>query len=182
MEQSRSRQRSHHYNCGPFLCGGEGRCSSGFVVVLDEPKEFLLVGEVAGEVKPYTIRITMLQTVVEPLVVTKVEPLLLQLPFEVPISLGDKEKVRISSLNHGDKVAPVFRCRLFSRTAAPRAFEDRIEQQHRHVAANAVALACDTQNGFEDGTTKLGLEGIQLQHVLPGRKIRIASACENMSS
>src|SRR5262245_743475 len=132
--------------------------------------------------KPYTLRIAMLQTVVEPLVVTKVEPLVLQLPFEVPVSLGNKEKVRISSLNDRNKVAPVFRCRRFSRTAAPRAFEDRIEQQHRHVTANAVALAGDTQNGFEDGATKLGLESVQLQHILPGRKIRITSACENMSS
>src|SRR5262245_9717399 len=124
----------------------------------------------------------MLQTVVEPLVVTKVEPLLFQLPFEVPVSLGDKEKVRISSLNDRYKVEPVLRCRRFSHTAAPRAFEDRIEQQHRHVAANTVALARDTQNRFENGATKLRLESIQLQHILPGWKIRIASTCENMSS
>src|SRR5262249_55920428 len=154
----------------PFLCRRERRCSSGFVVVLDKPKEFCLVSKVGAEMETYTLRIAMLQAVVEPLVVTKVEPLLLQLPFEVPVSLGNKKKFRISGLNDRNKIAPVFRCRRFSRATAPGAFEDRIEQQHRHVAANTVALAGDTQNRFEDGATKLGLESIQLQHILPGWK------------
>ena len=132
--------------------------------------------------QPHTLGVVMLQAVVEPLVVTKVEALLLQLPLEVPVSFGNKEEVGIVFFDGRNQIAPVFCCRRLSRAAAPGAFEDRIKQQHRHVTTDAVALAGDTQNGFEDGPTKLGLEGIQLQHILPGRKIRIASACENMSS
>ena len=151
-------------------------------MVLDEPKELCLVSEVSTEMQPHTLGIVMLQTVVKALVVTKVEALLLQLPFEVPVSFGNKEEVGIGFFDGRNQLAPVFCCRRLSRTAAPGTFEDRIKQQHRHVTTDAVALAGDTQNGFEDGTTKLGLEGIQLQYILPGRKIRIASACENMSS
>src|SRR4029077_7364530 len=134
MKQSCSPQCSHRYRGCPLLPRRECRCCPGFVVVFNEPKELCLIGEISAEMKPHTLRIVMLQAVIEPLVITEVEPLLLQLPLEAPVSLGDKEKFRIRSLDGRNKLTPVFRCRPLSRAVAPGAFEDRVQEQHRHVA------------------------------------------------
>src|SRR5271165_7010058 len=112
----------------------------------------------------------------EPLVVAEVETLLLQLPLQVPVSLGNKEKVRMRFLSGGDYVAPVLGFRPRPCTAAPRAFEDCVQQQHRHVAANAIALAGNTGKRFNRGPAKPGLKRIQLQHILPRRKVGVSSA------
>src|SRR2546427_121687 len=60
------------------------------------------VCRVGTEMQADFIRAVMLHPVIESLVVTEVEPLLLKLPFEIPISLGDEEKVRLCLLDGGD--------------------------------------------------------------------------------
>ncbi len=46
-------------------------------MILEEAKELLLVSKISTEMKPNTLCIVMLQAIIEPLVVTKVESLLL---------------------------------------------------------------------------------------------------------
>ena len=45
---------------------------------------------------PYTFGITVSQAAVEALVLTEVESLLLQLPFSIPVCLGDKKEVGVA--------------------------------------------------------------------------------------
>ena len=63
-------------------------------MVLDETEELLLVGKIGAEMKADTLRIAVLQPVIELLVVAEVESLLLQLPLQVPIGLGNEEEIR----------------------------------------------------------------------------------------
>ena len=47
---------------------------------------------------PHALGRVVLQPVVQPLVVAKVESLLLEVPFEIPICLGHEEEVRVRLL------------------------------------------------------------------------------------
>src|SRR5580704_11080988 len=93
MEEPCSREGGYCDCGGLLLCGRKGRRSPRFVVVLEEAEQLLLVGKVSAEMKPNSLCIVMLQAIIEPLVVAEVEPLLLQLPLQVPISLGDEAEV-----------------------------------------------------------------------------------------
>src|ERR1700752_3482072 len=66
-----------------------------------------------------------------------------------------------------------------SSTAAPGTFEDRIQEQHRHVTANAIALLGNARYSFNHGSPETRLKGVQLKNVRPGRKAGIPSAREN---
>ena len=55
-----------------------------------------------------------------------------------------------------------------------------VQQKHCHVAANAVALACDTGERFDHSLAKAGLKRIQLQHIRPCREVRVASASKDI--
>src|ERR1700687_3023088 len=68
-----------------------------------------------------------------------------------------------------------------SGAAAPGAFEYHIQEQHRHVAADAVALLGNARYGFNHGSPETRLKGIQLEDVWPCREVRIASACADNS-
>src|SRR5271165_1675485 len=105
-------------------------------MVLEEANQPLLVGKVSTEMEPNTLCIVMLQTVIEPLVVAEIEPLLLQFPLRVPVSLGNEAEVRMRPLNGRDHVTPVLGGRPLPCTTTPGAFEDLVQQKHRHVATD----------------------------------------------
>src|SRR5271169_5183966 len=107
MEESCSREAGNR-DCGGLLLGGrKGRCGPGLIVVLEEAKQLLLVGKVGTKMKPNSLCIVMFQAIIEPLVIAEVEPLLLQFPLQVPVSLGNEEKVWMFSLESRDHVTPV---------------------------------------------------------------------------
>ena len=84
------------------------------------------------------------EAVVEPLVVAVVEALLLERPLEVPVRLGRRRRSpgwRL--LTARDHARPVVVGRPRPGALAPRALEDVVHHQHRHVAAHAVALVGD---------------------------------------
>ena len=89
-------------------------------MVLDEANELLLVGKVGVEVKPNTLRVVVFEAVIEPLVVAEIESLLLQLPLQVPIGLGDEEEMRMFLLDGRDYLAPVLGRRYLSCACRPR--------------------------------------------------------------
>ena len=64
------------------------------VVVLDEPHQAALIAEVRLKVPANLRRRSVHQPVVETLVVAVVEALLLQLPLQVPVGLGDEDEAR----------------------------------------------------------------------------------------
>src|SRR6201987_4543121 len=92
---------------GLVLGGRKHRCGARLIVILKEAKQLLLVGKVRTEMKPNTLCVAMLQTIIESFVVAEVESLLLQHPLQVPVGLGNEEEVRMRSLDGGDHVAPV---------------------------------------------------------------------------
>src|SRR5271157_1097723 len=69
--------------------------------------------------KTYTLCIVMFQAVIEPLVVAEVEPLLLQLPLQVPVSLGNEAEVRMRSLDGRNHFTPILGWRPLPGAAAP---------------------------------------------------------------
>ncbi len=65
---------------------------------------------------------------------------------------------------------------------APGTFEDLIQKKHRHVTADAIALARDAENRFPCCLPKSRLESIQLQYIRPSREIRVTSTSTYGSS
>ena len=68
---------------------------SRLVVVLQEPSQLVLVIQPGSEVLADRAGVLLAQPVVQPLVVRVIETLLLHRPFEIPIDLGQKLKLRV---------------------------------------------------------------------------------------
>jgi hypothetical protein len=62
-------------------------------MVLDETEQLLLVGKLSTDMQPNILRFVMFQPIIESLVVAEVEPMMLQFPLQVPISLGNEAAV-----------------------------------------------------------------------------------------
>ena len=77
------------------------------------------------------------EVIVEPLVITVIESLLLQFPLSIPVCLGDK--LRNAFVDGGNQGGPVLGCGFESGAAIPGALKNRVQEEHRHVAANAIA-------------------------------------------
>ena len=84
----------------------------------------------------------MQHSVVESLVVGEVEALLLQTVLHVPIDFRHEQEVRALRFDPADCFEPEFGAGRVE-LAAPRAREDFARDEHRHVAAHAVALRRD---------------------------------------
>src|SRR5688572_31159223 len=117
--------------------------------------------------QPKAFRVVVSETVVQPLVVAVVEALLLKLPLQIPVSLRDEEKLRMRLLQRGYDIAPVFRRGRSTCAAAPRALEDRADEQHRHVAAYAVAPDGYVRERRDRCLSERGIKCIELQHIRP---------------
>jgi hypothetical protein len=76
-------------------------------VIFDETKQLLLIPQLRTEMKPNTFGILMLQAVIEPLVIAEIKPLLLKLPLQIAVGLGDEEKVRMKFLHSGNDFVPI---------------------------------------------------------------------------
>jgi hypothetical protein len=111
-----------------------------FVVVLQEAGQPALVVEPCVEMLAHRPRLAAAEAVVEAFVVRVVEPLLLQLPLEVPVDLGHEAEARHPLPHPPRRIGPEGR-----RPAAPGPLEDVGQDEHRHVAAHAVALPGDPE-------------------------------------
>jgi hypothetical protein len=63
-------------------------------MVFDKTDHLLLVGRIHPEMAPEALGRTLLQAVIEPLVIAVVEPLLLQFQLQVPVNFGYEKEVR----------------------------------------------------------------------------------------
>jgi hypothetical protein len=77
VEQARAGDREGHHRGGPVLGGSEGRGGPRLVVVLDEPNQPLLKGDIGQQVQLDTLGSAGGEPVVEPFVVAVVEAQLL---------------------------------------------------------------------------------------------------------
>src|SRR5262249_2238945 len=89
VKQPRPRERRDRDCDGAVLLRRKHGCRARLVMVLQEPHELFLKLQRSAEMQPDVFRIAV-HAVIEPLVVAEVESLLLQFPFEVPVSLRDK--------------------------------------------------------------------------------------------
>ena len=69
-----------------------------------------MVSGVVTEMQSNAFRVSIFQTVVQPLVVTEIEALLLEFPFKVPIGLRDEEEIRMCLLSPRGLLPPSNRC------------------------------------------------------------------------
>ncbi len=118
----------------------------------------------------------MQEPVVEALVVAQVKPLLLQGPLHVPVRLGHEQHVGKLALHAPDQRRPVILGGGRAGPLAPRAGEDLVGHQHRHVAAHSVALPPDLQHGLRHRVAQDGGERVELHDIRPRREIGIAPA------
>ncbi len=63
-------------------------------MILDEADQSSLVIKATAKVEAYALRGVAFEAVIQALVVTVIEPLLLEFPLEVPISLSNKKEIR----------------------------------------------------------------------------------------
>ena len=148
-------------------------------MIFEEAQKLFLVGQISAEMKASAFCVVMLQAIVEPLVVAEIKALLLQLPFQVPIGFSDEAEVRVSMLDRRNHVNPILRRRCRSCATTPGAYENGIQEQHRHIATHAVALRGYIQERLYDRFSQPELEGVELQDIRPCGKVWILSARVN---
>ncbi len=79
-------------------------------------------------------------------------------------------------------IYPIFCGGLCACTRCPCALEDRVQEQHCHVSAHTIALLGNARERLNGCSSKIRLEGVQLQNIGPGRRVRVSSASEDCSA
>src|SRR5690606_11909874 len=144
MEHAHARCEGGDERSGAVLVRGEYGRSPRLVVVLEEMHGLALMLRVGAEMRTKALSVRAAEMIVERLVVREVEALLLELPFAVPVGFGDEDEAGGSRPDLRDRGRPK---RLeYGRVAVgqprgrtPRALHHVRAEQHRHVAAYAVA-------------------------------------------
>ena len=151
-------------------------------MVFKETQEPRLVAHVGTQVVADSGRVLADDPFAEPLVVAEVEPVLLKLPLQVPVGLGDEHGLRVPAAQVTYHGRPEFLARLAPCPAAPGPGEDVAGHQHGHVAADSVALASDARQRLGRRSAHGWRERVELHDVGPWRKIRVAAAGQHMPS
>ena len=141
-----------------------------FVVVLQETGELVLVIEARVEMLAHRPCMAFPEAIVEPFIVSVVEALLLQRPFQIPVDLGHEEEAGNALTHTLGRRRPEER-----RTLAPGSFEYVRQDQHGHVAAHAVALSGDLHQLADHRFLRGGVGVVELQCVGPAGEIRITA-------
>ena len=88
-------------------------------------------------------------------------------------------KLRPTGLHGRDHRRPVVVVGARAGALAPRALEDAVHHEHRHVAADAVALLGDRAERLDHGAAQRRRERVQLHDVGPGGEVRVAAVREH---
>src|SRR3954449_2935161 len=102
----------------------------------------------------------MFKAIVEFLVVAEVEALLLKFPFKVPVCFSDEQEPRVRRLDGGDHISPILSRWPGSAARCPCTLEDIVNEQHCHVATNAIALASDGGNRLNSRSSQFRVASI----------------------
>ena len=139
-------------------------------MVFEKTRELVLVVQPGVKVFAHRPGVPFAKAVVEPLVVGVIESLLLHRPFPVPIDLGHKLEVRVFPPDGLGRLRPEGLS-----GDAPGAFEHIGQDEHRHVAANAVALSGDSLQFADHRLLQFRVAVVELQRVRPAGEVRIAT-------
>src|ERR1039457_5236021 len=124
----------------------------------------------------YLFSRTFPQAIIQPLVVSELEPQLLHPPFHVPVDFRQPHEGRYCRQCLLPELGFWHRPRV--QETLPRPIENFIRDEHRHVAAHPIAKLRDVFQNPDHGLTTGGIEIIELCDVRPWRKIRIATASD----
>ena len=151
-------------------------------MILDEAHEPVLVSDVSGQMPVHRGGAVVEEPVVEALVVAVVEALLLERVLEIPVGLGQEDEVG-AALPHGpDHGRPVVLLRPLARPTAPGALEDVVHHQHRHIAADTVALLGDPTERVDHRAAQVSRERVQLDDIGPCWEVRVTTVREHAVS
>jgi hypothetical protein len=143
VHEDPARKRVRHDRRRAEAIGREHRSGARLVVVLQEADEMRLPGGIREQVRPYAACVADGEAVVQALVVAEVDALIDEVGFAIPVRLCEEEELGMEAPQRTCHLAPV---RLGSnglQPIAPRRRSDVVEEEHRHVAADAVALLRD---------------------------------------
>ena len=146
------------------------------VVILNKARALFLERHRTPQMLSDAMKIILQEAVIQNLVVGEVKTLRLQMGFLVPIRFGQKDEIGMTLGDHADRFLPkaaVDRIRPGPRAPCP--LEDFRDDQHRHVAAHAVALRRDFVQRAEHGVAAGKLRVIDLGRVRPRREKGIAT-------
>ncbi len=118
------------------------------------------------------------QAVIQALIVGVVEAERLQFGLHLPVDFGHKHEVAVLLFDRRDYILPIFRSRQFD-AFGPQIAEHTVDKQHRHIAADAVALLGDGLDSRQRLFTPFLRKGVDLCGIRPGRKVRIATMRED---
>src|SRR5499433_3401663 len=149
---------------------GEARGSPGLVVILEESGEPVLIVESGEEMLAHRPRVTLAQPIVEPLVVSVVEALLHHGPLEIPIHLRHEREARCALPRPADRLRPEQ-----WRPSPPGPLEDVRQDEHGHVAADAVALASNPEQLADHRLLRGRIAVVELQRVRPAVEVRVTA-------
>ncbi len=129
---------------------------------------------------PDQFRRTIPQVVVEPLVITGVESLLKKDGFGIPVGFCHEKEMGMFFLNGGNHFFPTIFFGWDDPVCSPGVLKNRIQHQHRHIHTQAIAKVTYFNQCLYHCLPEARMTGIQLNNVLPGRKIGVFPSCENM--
>ena len=135
--------------------------------------QLVLVIQARAEMVAHRPGVPVAEPVVQPLVVSVIEPLLLQGPFEVPVDFGHEAEVGGLLPHAPGRLRPEG-----LRRDAPGPLEDLGQDQHRHVAAHPVALPGNPQQLVEHRVLGGRVAVVELERIRPAGEVRVAPVGE----
>ena len=177
MIEAHAGKRGEQSGEGFESCGAEGCGSAGFVVIFEKACGVALAGNVGGEARVNFDGLAVAQRIVKALVVGELEAESLNGRFAVPVDFGEPDKFVRES---GDGFAPEFARRRLApgEERAPGARENVVQNEHGHVATDAVAVIGDFAELGDERGARGGFEIIELDNVAPSREVGIAAVSE----
>ena len=180
VQETQAGAERRHQGRPEHLGDAEGGGRPRLVVVLEEAHEVIAELRRRGQVRTHSGRVRAQEPVVHRLVVGEVEALLQELPFAVPVGLGDEEEVGVPLAHRGHRLRPeALADPVVLEAITPRPLDHVRQQQHRHVAARAVALRGHRLELGEHGRAAGTVRVVHLRGVPPGGEVGVAAVGED---
>src|SRR5208283_3989070 len=161
-------------NCRSLMNSrSEGSGYAWLVVVFQEAGQFVLIGWVRPEMFADRPGFPVAKAIIESFVVSVIESLLLQGPFEIPIDLGHEAEVRNALPHLPGRLRPE---RLS--VDSPGSLKNVRQNQHGHVASQSVTLPGNPYQLADHRFLRGRVTIVELKGVRPARKVRVAPVGE----
>src|SRR3984957_19067457 len=164
-------QSAHQDAVGDEAVVGKNFGAARLVVIFEEAREIILVLVQRVEVIADLRRIGVADRIVKRFVIGEIEAESEEAGFGAPVGFGQKAQIRYSGYCFGPKF--LRGRRRIAEEMAPTILENIVEQEHGHVAADAVTVAGDGAEFGELRGARSRIPMIELGDIFPRRVIRI---------